>query len=343
MIHPSVLKPLNKVFPDTKMDFHSSQLKPSFEPSATLYGNTIHERLEHAMSIPVNTRRLALNPLGLGGRIKNGLRAVLKLPPELSLGSESDESSEESLLDVDVDRDEGQAFSPIGASKGKGAVRLALARTPSDAVPSTVVWPPASQHPPIWGQWSNHTFSHCISVLTEHDARDAYVFGDEPLPPVYESTMDCVEHLWLVVPSRPSADGQMQMTEDQMRAAVKFYERACTATIIATDPEKEEEAMDNCGWGGNDAGYRTEMYEEGAVLLSCADGNEVDAVALAVLLLAHQSFGYDHSPCMRDEHGGSSGPAYHASRLIDDDPGVSYVWKGLLGWQDVEGVQAALW
>ena len=212
--------------------------------------------------------------------------------------------------------DDENAFSPIGASSG---VRLSLTQTPPDAVPSTVMW---ALPQPAWGQWPSHSFSYCISVLTERDARATYVVSAPSLPPVYECTMDGVEHLWLVVPSRLSAGGQMQLTEDQMRAAVKFCERAGPATP--------------------DAGYCVEACEEGAVLLSCAEGNEVDAVALAVLLLAHQSRGYDYWR-VRGEHDGPNGPAYRASRLIDDDPGVSYVWKGLLGWQDVERVQAALW
>jgi hypothetical protein len=318
----SIRKPLTRKSPDTRMAFHSSHLTP-FESSTTLHNDTIHEKLDYTTSVSDSACRPALNPLGLGERIKNGLRAVLKPPLELSLGSESAECSEESLLLLD-DEDE-SAFSPIVASKGTGAVRLALMRTPPNTTPSTVVWAPASRQPPIWGQWPSHVFSHCISVLTERDARAAYMFSAIDLPSVYECTIDCVEHLWLVVPSRPSTDGQMQLTEEQMRAAVEFYERAGTAAAIATN---SEEAVNSCGssWEGNEAGYRAEACEEGAVLLSCANGIEVDAVALAVLLLARQS----------------NGLAYLASRLIGDDLGVSYVWKGLLGWQDVERLQATL-
>lgn len=339
-IHLSVRKPLTKTSPDTRMALYPSHLTPSFE-SSTTHGSTIHERLEHPTSVSDNACESALNSLGLGERIKNGLRSGLKPPPELSLSSESAESSEESLLLLDVDRDDQQAFSPISASNGKG-VRLSLTRTPQDALPSTVVWAPASRQPPAWGQWPSHNFSHCISVLTERDAREAYVFSAETLPPVYECVMDCVEHLWLVVPSRPGADGQMQLTEEQMRAAVEFYECVAAATTTAMISEKEA-ADGGRGWEGSDAGYCAEACEEGAVLLSCAEGNEVDAIALAVLLSAHQSCKYGHGWRTRDEHGGPNGPAYHASRFIDDDPGVSYVWKGLLGWQDVERVQAALW
>src|SRR5260221_14793509 len=131
----------------------------------------------------------------------------------------------------------------------------------------------------------------------------------------------------------------MQLTEEQMRAAVKFYERAGATDEKA---EKEATARDCCSLNGTDAGYCAETCEEGAVLLSCADGNEVDAVALAVLLLAHQSRDYD-CRCELDGHGGTNGPAYRAARLIEEDPGVSYVWKGLVGCQDVERLQVALW
>lgn len=149
--------------------------------------------------------------------------------------------------------------------------------------------------------------------------------------------MDCVEYLWLIVPQRPSAGGKMQLTEEQMKAAVKFYERAG-----ATDEKAEKSFTDCCGLKGDGAGRCAEICEEGAVLLSCANGNEADAVALAVLLLAHQSRGYDYQCVLDGHHGGPSVAAYGASRLIEEDPGVSYVWKGLLGWQDVERLQAAL-
>ena len=277
----------------------------------------------HAPSIPDSAPRSGLNPLGIGEHIKNRSRGVRQLP-ELSLASAG--SSEVSLIVLD----DPNVFSPIGASKG---VRISLMMNPPDVVPSTVVW---ALSQPAWGQWPSHTFSYCISVLTENDARDAYVFNASP-PPVYECTMDCVEYLWLIVPVRPSEGGQMQLTEEQMRAAVKFYERAG-----ATDEKAEKKAAsDCCGRQGDDAGYCVETCEEGAVLLSCADGNEVNAVALAVLLLAHQSRGYD-CQCVLDGHGGPNGPAYRASRLIEEDPGVSYIWKCLLGWQDVERLQAAL-
>jgi hypothetical protein len=334
-IHLSVRRSLTKTSPDTRMALHSSHITPSFESSTT-----IHQRLEHATSVSDSACKPVLNPLGLGERIRNGLRSVMKPPPEVSLSSESAESSEESLLLLDVDRDDQQAFSPISASNGMGA-RLSLTRTPHDGLPSTVVWTSASRQPPAWGQWPSHNFSHCISVLTESDARVAYTFDAETLPPVYECVIDCVVHLWLVVPSRPSADGRMQLTEGQMRAAVEFYEGVAAATTTAMISEKE--AADGDGGGeGSDVGYCAEACE-GAVLLSCAEGNEVDAIALAVLLLAHQSCEYGHGRSMRDEFGGPNGPTYDASRVIDDDPGVSYAWKGLLGWQDVERVQAALW
>jgi hypothetical protein len=203
---------------------------------------------------------------------------------------------------------------------------------------------------------------------------------EAPLPPVYECTLDGVMHLWLIVPSRPSVDGMVQLSEEQMRAAVEFYDRAslslslglgpgsgaaATATIdkAAVDPhdcKRGDDEDDHPGYhhyyaDARDAGA-------GAVLLSCADGNEVDAVALAVLLLTRQhshsrSRGYERgrsatrgvrlgahgvAVAASASHGVGSYTAYQASRLIDDDPRVSHVWKGLLEWQDVERVQTAL-
>lgn len=304
------------------MASHLSQLTPSFKSLTVPHRNTAQETL-HAPSIPSSAPRSGLNPLGFGEHTKNRPRGV-RQPPELSLVSAG--SSQVSLLVLDNPN----IFSPIGASKG---ARISLTINPPDVVPSTVVW---ALSQPAWGQWPSHTFSYCISVLTENDARAAYVFSASPLPPVYECTMDCVEHLWLIVPRRPSASGQMQLTEEQMRAALKFYGRAG-----ATDEKAEKKTFTECCGLKDDAGYCAETCEEGAVLLSCADGNEVDTVGLAVLLLAHQSRDYDFQ-CVLDGHG-PNGPAYRASRLIEEDPGVSYVWKGLLGWQDVESLQAALW
>jgi hypothetical protein len=236
--------------------------------------------------------------------------------------------------------------------------------------------------------------------MTERDANAVYTVNtseddsdseeeesdspESPLPPVYECTLDGVMHLWLIVPSRPSADGKVQLSEEQMRAAVKFYDRsglgmgpgsATTATrknekaVVDPYDRKREEGgkYDDTGNRHPYADARDAGAGAGAVLLSCADGNEVDAVALAVLLLTrHHSrsrsrshprpsrgndrlrrlhaargcgLGAAHSAC----HGGAgSYTAYQASRLIDDDPQVSHVWKGLLEWQDVECVQAAL-
>lgn len=298
-------------------------LIPSFKSLTVPHQNTVHERL-HAPLIPESAPRPGFNPQSFGEHIRNRPRGVRQLP-ELSLVSAG--SSQVSLLALD----DPNAFSPIGASKG---VRVSLTITPPDMVPSTVVW---ALSQPAWGQWPSHTFTYCISVLTENDAKAAYVFGASPLPPVYECTMDCVEYLWLIVPQRPSAGGKMQLTEEQMKAAVKFYERAG-----ATDEKAEKSFTDCCGLKGDGAGRCAEICEEGAVLLSCANGNEADAVALAVLLLAHQSRGYDYQCVLDGHHGGPSVAAYGASRLIEEDPGVSYVWKGLLGWQDVERLQAAL-
>ncbi|KAI0288710.1 hypothetical protein BC826DRAFT_1188263 [Russula brevipes] len=218
--------------------------------------------------------------------------------------------------------DDQQTFSPIGTS---AVARLFLTRTPPETDPSTVVW---ASPQPAWGQWPCHSFSHCISVVTERDARVAYVFDASPLPPVYECTLDGAGHLWLVVPSRPSAGGLVQLSTEQMLAAMAFYER--TGAVAAPAAE---------------AGVSPSAAK---VLCSCADGNEVDAVALAVLLVAHHSRRCDSwPPPWGQQHGAhfgrsGSGPAYDASRLIEEDPGVSHIWKGLLEWKDVERVEAAL-
>ncbi|KAH9969936.1 hypothetical protein BJV74DRAFT_799341 [Russula compacta] len=306
-----------------------------------------HE-IPHVASTPDSPRWSGLSPLNLAERVKNGLLAVLK-PRDRKLSSDFPGSPHESPLALD---DGEQAFSPIGARTGASA-RLFLTRNPPNTVPSTVVW---ASPQPAWGQWPCHSFSHCISVLTERDAKVAYVLdpSELPLPPVYECTMDCVLHLWLVVPSRPGCvdrdgdgdgSGLTQLSEEQMRAAVEFYEYS--GTTKATNNDEAEVAMEEDGYSSGseeDARYYVGSREAGAaVLLSCAEGNEVDAVALAVLLLAHHSRRCDRRLSRgRGERCGGSSPTYRASQLIDDDPGVSHVWKGLLEWQDVERVQAAL-
>lgn len=219
--------------------------------------------------------------------------------------------------------------------------------------------------------------------MTERDSNTVYAAdtpeSKEPVPPVYECTVDGVMHLWLIVPNRPSADGMVQLNEEQMRAAVEFYDRCSLSRLNlgvgAVTTVKDDKVVDpyDSDQDGNDdnAGYRhysADAREAGAdaVLLSCADGNEVDAVALAVLLLTryHSRFDSDtdsHSLARghHDHHYRQvaaarglrlgigardigSYTAYRASQVIDHDPLVSSVWKGLLEWQDVERVQAAL-
>jgi hypothetical protein len=276
-----------------------------------------------------------------------------------------------------------QTFSPIGSS-GSDA-RIYLTQTPFDVGPSTVVW---AFPEPAWGQWPCHSFSYCISVMTERDANTVYEadtpeFGleaEEPIPPVYECTMDGVMHLWLIVPNRPSADGMVQLSEQQMRAAVGFYDRSSLnrslrAGAVTTAKVRKDKVVDpydstgNRDGGDDNAGYlhyyadgREAGVGAGAVLLSCAEGNELDAVALAVLLLTrhHSLFDsdfhsrghhdrdhrYRHVAAARGLRVGArdigSYTAYQASQAIDHDRRVSHVWKGLLEWQDVERVQAAL-
>jgi hypothetical protein len=223
--------------------------------------------------------------------------------------------------------------------------------------------------------------------MTERDANTMYPVdtpkseaeAEEPIPPVHKCTMDGVKHLWLIVPDRPSVDGMVQLTEEQMRAAVEFYDRSSLSSLsldagaASTGKVKEDQAVDpydstrdgeddNAGYRHYYADAREAEAGAGTVLLSCADGNEVDAVALAVLLLTRHYSRFDsdsdsHSRGCRDHRyrraaaarglrvgARDTGPytAYQTLQVIDHDPRVSHVWKGLLEWQDVERVQAAL-
>jgi hypothetical protein len=220
--------------------------------------------------------------------------------------------------------------------------------------------------------------------MTERDANAVYEVDtpeseaeaepEEPIPPIYECMLDGVMHLWLIVPDRPRADGMVQLSEDQMQAAVEFYNRFSPSRLslgvgtgTVTTVKKKDKAVDpydsNRDDDDDNAKYYTDEHEAGAgaVLLSCADGNEVDAVALAVLLLTchhwHSRFDYDYDSHSRGSHDrrywNATAPrleardvgsytAYQASQVIDDDPRVSHVWKGLLKWPDVERVQAVL-
>jgi hypothetical protein len=217
--------------------------------------------------------------------------------------------------------------------------------------------------------------------MTEHDANTVYVVdtpeseagAEEPVPPVHECTMDGVMHLWLVVPNRPKADGKIQLSKEQMRAAVEFYDRSSlslgTGAVTTVKMDKVVDPCDSSNRDGDDdnAGYqhyyanaREAGAGNGAVLLACADGNEVDAVALAVLLLTrhHSRVDSDSDSDSRGYHDRryrhpaaarglgardiGSYTAHQASQDIDNDPRVSHVWKGLLKWSIVERVQAAL-
>jgi len=225
--------------------------------------------------------------------------------------------------------------------------------------------------------------------MTERDANTMYSVdtpkseaeAGEPMPPVHKCTMDGVKHLWLIVPDHPSADGMIQLSEEQMRAAVEFYDRSSLSSLslgsgaVNTVKVQEDQAVDpydstrdgdddNAGYRHYYADAREAGASTGAVLLSCAVGNEVDAVALAVLLLTrhhtrfdsdsdsdshsrgHHDHRYQRAAAARGLRVGARdiGPytAYQTSQIIDHDPRVSHVWKGLLEWQDVERVQAAL-
>ena len=205
--------------------------------------------------------------------------------------------------------------------------------------------------------------------MTERDANAVYVVNtpgsekkvEDPFPPVYECTTDGVMHLWLIVQERPSAGGMVQLSERQMRAAVEFYDRYSLSSLSlsagAMTTSKKDKVVDpydsNLGGDDDNTGYRRYCADArevgaGAVLLSCADGNEVDTVTLAVLLLTRHHTRSDsdsrsyHDHDRRYQHVVGSYTAYQASQVIDDNPRVSHVWKGLLEWQDVERVQAVV-
>ncbi|KAN0137932.1 hypothetical protein V8E53_004416 [Lactarius tabidus] len=262
----------------------------------------------------------ALRPLPatLCERVKTGLRAVR------GVAGPQARSDGEKHLPMPNDRPEA-AFSALG-----GSGRLFLAQMPPDAPPPTIVWASPQQQGQgvTWGQWPCHTFTHCVTVLTERNARALYELDEAPLPPVWECALDGVAHLWLVIPPRSRrADARERsiLSDAQMHAAVEF---ANTAT----------------GEMQGDEG------DAGPMLLACAEGNEVDVAALAVLLLAQRSareqvpFPAADRRCRQRSERAIAGCelGYQAARLLDDDPGVSLVWKGLLGWQDVERLQAVL-
>ena len=78
--------------------------------------------------------------------------------------------------------------------------RLAVPARPRAPVPSTNASQCASPdsrlgQEVIWGQWPCHTFTHCVTVLTERHARTLYELDDEPLLPVVDCTLAGVAHL----------------------------------------------------------------------------------------------------------------------------------------------------
>ena len=258
----------------------------------------------------------ALSPLpaNLCERVKTGLRTVRSAAgPHPRSG-----------VPIPSDLPEA-AFSVLG---GSGA-RLFLAQMPADAPLPTVVWanPQKQGQEVTWGQWPCHTFTHCVTVLTERHARTLYELDEEPLPPVVDCALDGVAHLWLVVPprGRSAETRELQrsiLSDEQMCAAVEFAEGAAGVEM-----------------------------RDGPILLACSERNEVDVAALAVLLLARRRARSSEPAPFPDRRFRQRGkraqagcePTYQAARLLDDDPGVSLVWKGLLGWQEVERLQAVLW
>lgn len=353
------------------MAIHCSDLTTSLKSSATLRRDILPESPRKALN-PGKACWSGFDPFCLGECVKDGPRSVLQSPiPEPS--SSSSRSSHESLPEATLDRLD-QTLSPIVSSSSESDARIYLKQMPFDVGPSTVVW---AFPEPTWGHWPFHSFSYCISVMTERDANAVSVVetpeSDKPFPPVYECTSDGVMHLWLIVPSRPSADGMMQLSREQMRAAMEFYDRSSLKSLSlgagAVTTVKKDKVVDpyNSNWDvdDNNTGYPRSNVDAraaaaGAILLSCADGNEVDTVALAVLLLTryHPRFDpdpdsdsrgyhdrcYQHAAAVRRLGARDIGSytAYQASQSINDDPRVSDVWKGLLERKDVERVQAVL-
>ncbi|KAI0061889.1 hypothetical protein BV25DRAFT_1838735 [Artomyces pyxidatus] len=173
------------------------------------------------------------------------------------------------------------------------APRIFVGLNLKDQQPSSLAWPNATQ----WGQWAALEFSHVVGIATVEEARTIYEFPD-PFKPVRESTLDNVERMTLTVPMAPdtSTPGlDTRLTLYQLATAGEFLHHAL-------------EKHDAC------------------VLVSCAEGSEVDAMALVVCFLA--------SYC--------SESAWQVSRRLDEDPNVRDVWKGVLSWQDVEYVQMTL-
>jgi len=224
------------------------------------------------------------------GNDLNALHGVLQ-PSDSRLSSHSSGKSShdvESLLFPDeldlldaLEDEQQQTFSPIGASAG---ARLYLIQTPrgAGAAPPTVIWATPGL---AWGNWPCYTFSHCISVMAERDARAAYEFesGQDDSDSENESPL----------PPRRSArkvNGLTQLSEEQMRAAMAFFRRttvASTGSAGITGMTVDDVAADRNSQEGDDAGFHADDPGVAApVLVSCTYGNEVDAVAVAVLLLA---------------------------------------------------------
>lgn len=246
----------------------------------------------------------ALRPLPatLCERVKTGLRAVR------GVAGPQARSDGEKRPPIPNDRPEA-AFSALG-----GGARLFLAQMPPNAPPPTIVWQQQGQGV-TWGQWPCHSFTHCVTVLTERNARSLYELDEAPLPPVWECALDGVAHLWLIVPPRGAHERSI-LSDAQMRSALEFV----------------------------NAAQADEGGEGGPIMLACAEGNEVDVAALAVMLLARRRSRLERVPDRRFRQRSERAlePTYQAARQLDDDPGVSLIWKGLLGWQDVERLQAVL-
>ena len=80
---------------------------------------------------------------------------------------------------------------------------------------------------------------------------------------------------------------------------------------------------------------------DGPILLACSERNEVDVASWRSAV--HAPFPDRHFRQRGKRAQAGCEPTYQAARLLDDDAGVSLVWKGLLELQEVERLQAILW
>ncbi|KAI0043008.1 hypothetical protein FA95DRAFT_1609742 [Auriscalpium vulgare] len=202
---------------------------------------------------------------------------------------------------------------PVHASSSSFAHLSSSSDDDDDDAPPSEVYPglflthlsPASPSPfPSTLFWPHPTnvFGawHCL------DFARVVCIGGGDAGAVRESTRDGVRHLWLGIHpldgAREEGDSgelQVRLSHAQLVAAGQFIEDAYT---VAEGDHSDADA------------------EMRPVLITCALGGEADAAALAV--------------CFRAYWEGES--AYEACAVLDGDARVGGVWRGCLGWRDVE-------